>query len=166
MRTNPQGTLAAKYASFPPVFTSYLISKTHICTHRTAGATVVWYCRRRHRRHHRFHRCAATAATATAAAAAARDEGATAPTRLASNKSWSRQSHIKCNTPFYLRVLVNNSTNSLLLLEQTGMMLTEEIECRAVKDEMLSIPNKARAMPAEPLLTGCYHAALARRAAA
>ena len=52
-----------------------------------------------------------------------------------------------------LRVLVHKSTNSLLLLEQTGMMLTEDIECRAVKDEMLFIPNMERAMPAEPLLT-------------
>ena len=52
-----------------------------------------------------------------------------------------------------LRVLIHKSTNSLSPLEQTGMMLTEEIECRAVKDEMLFIPNMARAMPAEPLLT-------------
>ncbi len=51
-----------------------------------------------------------------------------------------------------LRVLIHKFTNSLLLLEQTGMMLTEEIECRAVKDEMLFIPNMARVMPAEPLL--------------
>ncbi len=33
------------------------------------------------------------------------------------------------------------------------MMLTEKIECRAVKYEMLFIPNMERAMPAEPLLT-------------
>ncbi len=52
-----------------------------------------------------------------------------------------------------LRVLIHKSTNSLSPLEQTGMMLTEEIECRAVQDEMLFIPNTARAMPAEPLLT-------------
>ncbi len=52
-----------------------------------------------------------------------------------------------------LRVLVHKSTNSLLLLEQTGMMPTEEVECRAVRDEMLFIPNMAKAMPAEPLLT-------------
>ncbi len=52
-----------------------------------------------------------------------------------------------------LRVLIHKSTNSLSPLEQTGMMLTEEMECRTVKDGMLFIPNMARAMPAEPLLT-------------
>ncbi len=65
MRTNPQGTLAAKYALFPAVFTPYAIShvrrRTLICAHRTAGATVLWYCRCCRRRRHRFHRCAATA---------------------------------------------------------------------------------------------------------
>ncbi len=52
-----------------------------------------------------------------------------------------------------LRVLIYKSTNSVSPLEQTGIMLTEKIECRAVKDGMLFIPNMARAMPAEPLLT-------------
>ena len=52
-----------------------------------------------------------------------------------------------------LRVLIHKPTNSLLLHEQTGMMLMEEIECRAVKDEMLFILHMERAVPAEPLLT-------------
>ena len=68
---------------------------------------------------HSFHRRAASAATTTAAAVAARDQVATAPTRLASNKSCSRQSRIKCKYTL-LRVLVHTRTNSLLLHEQKG----------------------------------------------
>ncbi len=43
------------------------------------------------------------------------------------------------------------------------MVLTEELECRAVKDDMLFIPNMERAMPEEPLLAWdvVMHAALA-----
>ena len=83
--------------------------------------------------------------------------------RLASNKSCSRQSQIQCNIYALLRILVHKPTNSLLLHEQMGKMLMEEIECRAVKDEMLFIPHVKKAMPAEPLAVhvGCCHAALA-----
>ena len=41
----------------------------------------------------------------------------------------------------------------MLLCEQTGMKLAEELECKAVKYEMLFIPHMERAMPAKPLLT-------------
>ena len=52
-----------------------------------------------------------------------------------------------------LRVLVHKPTNSLLLYEQTGIMLTKKLECRAVKDEMLFIPHMERAVAAKPLRT-------------
>ncbi len=59
--------------------------RTHICAHRTAGATVVWYGITAAAvvvAMHRFHRCHATAAAA--AAAREYEQGAPAPTRLAS----------------------------------------------------------------------------------
>ena len=52
-----------------------------------------------------------------------------------------------------LRVMVHEHTKSLLFYEQAGMMLTEEPECRAVKDGMLFIPHMGRAMSAKTLLT-------------
>ncbi len=64
-----------------------------------------------------------------------------------------------------LRVLVHKPTNSLWLLEHTGMMLTEEIECRAFKDDMLFISNMEKGNAGRNAAhVGCCHAA--RREAA
>ena len=63
---------------------------------------------------------------------------------------------MKCITPS-ASVSTGSSTYDrtvcCMLHKQAGQMLTEELECRAVNDEMLFIPHMERAMPAKPLLT-------------
>ncbi len=51
-----------------------------------------------------------------------------------------------------LRVLVHETTNNLLH-DVRNIMLRQEIECKAIKDEVLFIPSMERAMPAGLLLT-------------